>query len=115
MVDDEPAICTSLKRLFSRQHSVSTVNSAMGALELFNAGERFDLVLCDLMMPEMGGLDLFDEVTRVAPDQAAKFVFMSGASLSTQVSAALSKLPNTLLHKPFDMRRLVDVVRDRIK
>ena len=115
VVDDEPAICTSLKRLFSRQHAVSTVTSAMAALELFNAGERYDIVLCDLMMPEMGGLDLFDEVTRVAPDQAARFVFMSGASLSAQVSAALSKLPNTLLHKPFDMRRLVDVVRDRIK
>jgi hypothetical protein len=40
---------------------------------------------------------------------------MSGASLSSQVSAALSKLPNALLHKPFDMRRLVDIVRDRIK
>ena len=115
VVDDEPAICASLKRLFARHHTVTTVTKAMAALELFNAGERFDVVLCDLMMPEMGGLDLYQEVTRAAPDQAKRFVFMSGASLSSQASALLATLPNTLLHKPFDMRRLVELVRDRLK
>jgi CheY-like chemotaxis protein len=115
VVDDEAAICASLKRLFTRHHVVSTVTSSMAALELFNAGERFDIVLCDLMMPEMGGLDLYQEVTRAAPEQASRFVFMSGASLSAQVSAFLATLPNALLHKPFDMRRLVDLVRDRLK
>lgn len=115
VIDDEPAICASLKRLFARHHAVTTVTTAMAALTLFNSGERYDVVLCDLMMPEMGGLDLHQEVTRVAPDQAIKFVFMSGASLSSHVATFLAAMPNTLLHKPFDMRRLAELVRDRLK
>ena len=115
VIDDEPAICASLKRLFARHHAVTTVTTAMAALTLFNSGERYDVVLCDLMMPEMGGIDLHQEVTRVAPDQAIKFVFMSGASLSSHAATFLAAMPNTLLHKPFDMRRLAELVRDRLK
>ena len=114
VIDDELTICTSLKRVFSRHHAVHTVTSAPKALELFRAGERFDVVLCDLMMPEMNGIDLFNEVRRLSQDQASRFMFMSGASLSSQVSAFLATIPNTMISKPFDMRRLTDLVKDKL-
>lgn len=114
VIDDELSICTSLKRVFSRHHAVQTMTSAAKALELFRGGERFDVVLCDLMMPEMSGIDLFMEVRRLAPDQASRFVFMSGASLSSQVSAFLATIPNTMISKPFDMRRLIELVTDKL-
>lgn len=115
VVDDEPAICASLKRLFSRQHTVLTASSARAALELFRAGGQFDVVLCDLMMPEMSGLDLYTEIHRASPDQASRFVFMSGASLSSPVVSFLASIPNRLLTKPFDMRALSEVVREHLK
>lgn len=114
VVDDELSICSSLKRVFSRHHAVLTVPSAAKALELFRGGERFDVVLSDLMMPEMNGIDLFKEVRRLAPDQASRFMFMSGASLSSQVRAFLASIPNTMISKPFDMRKLTELVRDKL-
>lgn len=114
VVDDEPAICSSLRRVFSRQYVVTVATSSVAALELLRGGERFDLVLCDLMMPEVSGVELFRAALRLAPEQAGRFVFMSGASVTAQMSAFLSSVPNPFVAKPFDMRRLTSLVRDVI-
>lgn len=115
IVDDEAAICSSLQRIFSRMYTVVSATSAAAAMEHFRAGERFDVVLCDLMMPEMGGLELFHQIEAVSPGSESRFVFMSGAVMSPTVHARLAALPNQLLKKPFDMRRLVEIVNEMMK
>ncbi len=89
--------------------------SAKVALELFGGGERFDVVLCDLIMPEMSGTELFGEIRARYPDQASRFVFMSGASFNPQIRAFIATIPNTLLMKPLDMRRLTELVKDHMR
>jgi signal transduction histidine kinase len=58
VVDDEPAIAKAVQRTLSREHEVVVLESAVTALERIRAGERFDVILCDLMMPQMTGMDL---------------------------------------------------------
>ncbi len=71
VVDDDPLVGTTLRRVLEREHEVTVVESGREALTLIGAGERYDVILCDVMMPQMTGIELYAEVGRSAPDQQA--------------------------------------------
>ena len=73
---------------------MTTVTGAKEALLRLDAGERFDLILCDLMMPEMSGMDLHRRLQQSAPDQAAKIRFMTGGAFTEITQAFLAQLNN---------------------
>jgi CheY-like chemotaxis protein len=87
------------------------VTSAREALSKLNGGERFDLILCDLMMPEMTGMDLYDELEQSTPDQAEKFIFMSGGAFTDNARAFLARSSNEVIDKPFKGAGLRQVVQ----
>jgi CheY-like chemotaxis protein len=110
VIDDEQMLCSAIERILGAQHHVTTVTSAREALSRLGAGERFDLILCDLMMPEMTGMDLYDEVQRSMADQAAKFIFMSGGAFTDNARAFLARSSNEVVDKPFRGAALRQVV-----
>jgi signal transduction histidine kinase len=114
VVDDEPIVCFSLERLLSTEGEVVALTSASQALALIRAGERFDVILCDLMMPEMDAPVLFEEVRRVAPAQAERMVFVTGGAFTVRAREFLESVPNPRLGKPFDVEALVELVRSRV-
>src|SRR4029079_5535201 len=63
IVDDDLLFSGALRRLFSNECDVTVVNSGRDALDRLRAGERFDVLLCDLMMPEISGVELHAELT----------------------------------------------------
>jgi CheY-like chemotaxis protein len=67
---------------FERVETPDAVTSAKEALLRLDGGELFDLILCDLMMPEMSGMDLHRRLLQSAPDQAAKITFMTGGAFT---------------------------------
>ena len=70
VIDDEPTILRAVQRTLAPVHEVVVIGSAEDALRRIGAGEEFDVILCDLMMPQMTGMELFTELSRVAPEQA---------------------------------------------
>jgi signal transduction histidine kinase len=110
-VDDEPMLCIVIQKLLGGDHDVTTVNSAKEALRRFDGGERFDLILCDLMMPEMTGMDLYARLQQSAPDLADKVIFMTGGAFTENAQAFLARLPNKSIEKPFKGTRLREVVQ----
>jgi signal transduction histidine kinase len=111
VVDDEQMLCNAIARILGAHHHVTTVTSAREALSRLGAGERFDLILCDLMMPEMTGMDLYDELRQSMADQAEKFIFMSGGAFTDNARAFLARSRNEVIDKPFrgaGLRRMVD-------
>jgi PAS domain S-box-containing protein len=106
VVDDEPALTATLRRLFARQHDVTTENEARGALARFRAGERYDVVLCDLMMPQVTGAELHAAVRELDPAQADRFVFLTGGAFTPGARAALESLSNPQVDKPFNVQEL---------
>ncbi|WNG23738.1 PAS domain-containing protein [Cystobacter fuscus] len=106
VVDDEPYVTRALQRSLSPEHEVATVNGARAALKLLEQGCRYDLILCDVMMPGMTGMDLYAELNRSAPDQAQRVVFMTGGAFTPRALSFLQEVPNPKLSKPLDLRQL---------
>jgi len=115
VVDDEPMVATAVQRTLHREHDVVAVGSATEALARIGAGERFDVILCDLMMPQMTGMDLHDELRRVAPEQVARMIFLTGGAFTAGARAFLDQTPNLCLEKPFDTRQLRALINDRVR
>ena len=115
VVDDEPLVGVAIERFLGRRHDVARFTSAAEALGLLDAGERFDVILCDLMMPDMTGMDLHARLAEARPDQAARMVFMTGGAFTDRARRFLEATKNPTLTKPFDVadldRTIADVLR----
>lgn len=113
VIDDEPAIARTLTRVLG-EHELTVEHDARDALARFTAGERFDLILCDVMMPDLTGADFHQRLAVLDPDQAARVVFMTGGVFTSETTRRITELPNEVLEKPFDLRALKDYVRRRL-
>jgi signal transduction histidine kinase len=114
VVDDEPVVCFSLERLLSSEGDVVAVTSAKEGLAHIERGERFDVILCDLMMPEMDAPAMHEALTKAAPAQAERMVFVTGGAFTTRAREFLARVPNPRLSKPFDVDALLELVRARV-
>jgi CheY-like chemotaxis protein len=68
--------------------------------------ESFDLIFCDLMMPEISGMDLYQMIRQARPALAERMVFVTGGALLDGVREFLDEVPNQHLEKPVERRRL---------
>jgi len=110
MVDDEPMLLRSVRRLLP-EYELVCVESAKKALALLDAGRPFDLIVSDVMMPEMSGIDFYEELCARYPDEARRVVFVTGGALGHHVGSFLGSVPNMRLEKPFaaaDLRRVIE-------
>lgn len=110
LIDDEPALGRVLPRLLA-PHLVTVVDRARAGLERLQGEARFDVILCDVMMPEMNGMEFHRELARQRPDIIDRVVFMSGGVFSPAARLFFAALPNRRLEKPLDipaLRRLID-------
>lgn len=109
VVDDEPSVGLILGRILET-HETTIVTSAQEALRLIGAGKHFDAIISDLMMPEMSGMEFYDELARHAPELTKRVVFISGGAFTPLARAFLESTANPFVQKPFDpdaMRSLV--------
>ena len=111
VVDDEEGLCLAIKRMLEAEHEVITLSSAGEALALLNGGAGFDLILCDLMMPEMTGMDLHAQLAQSKPELAAKMIFMTGGAFTENASRFLDQHPGRAIDKPFKPSALRERVR----
>ena len=110
VVDDEPALGKAVRRSLMAEHDVSVVTSAREALARFAAGERFDVIVSDLIMPGMTGMDLHAELMRADPETAAHMVFLTGGAGMPEAREFLARVPNPRVDKPFETKNLAAIV-----
>ena len=115
VVDDERMLCATIERVLFNEHEVVTTTSAKEAVRRIVQGERFDIILSDLMMPEMTGMDFHRELSRVAPEQAVKMIFMTGGAFSADAADFLQRVPNPSIEKPFKPKALRDLLQSLIQ
>ena len=108
LVDDEAAVGRSLAALLEPGHDVIAVTSARHALERLATGERFDVVLCDLMMPEVSGMELYEQI---APTYRERVIFMTGGAFTPQARQFLAHTDRPHLEKPFSEHALREAIQ----
>jgi len=100
LVDDERAVCDTLARVLGEQCDVVVAVDGKQALARLEAGELFDLVLCDLRVPGLSGEALYDRVAAEVPEMADRFVFMTGEVLGSSRPRIRDR---PVLQKPFEL------------
>jgi CheY-like chemotaxis protein len=115
VVDDEPQIGRTLRLLLDPEHDVIAVTSAREAFDRISRGEHFDIILCDLMMPEMTGSDLHHALAGLGGGMESRLVFMTGGVFSQRTQEFLDRIPNERVDKPFDMSALLELIRRYVR
>jgi PAS domain S-box-containing protein len=108
IVDDELQLARIFQKSLEPEYEVRVLTSGREALDhLAEPASRaapYDLVLCDLMMPDMSGMQLYEELRQRVPGAEASLIFMTGGVFDPQVGEFLASIPNECIDKPFDVR-----------
>ncbi len=100
--------------LVSCSHHVTSVSSGVeGVREIMKA--RFDLIICDMMMPRMGGEMFYWAVTRVRPATRERFIFFTGHKNDPAIEFFFRRINARVLFKPFKLAALDSVIHDIIR
>ncbi|HET7024912.1 MAG TPA: hybrid sensor histidine kinase/response regulator [Gemmatimonadales bacterium] len=113
IVEDEPAIRLSLRRWFIRRgwDVVEAVDGDDGLAQCLAAAVgAYDLVLTDLKMPGLSGVDLVDRLAIVRPDLHSRVIIMTGDVASPDVAALIGRTDRPIVEKPFSFNALTEVV-----
>jgi two-component system, cell cycle sensor histidine kinase and response regulator CckA len=100
VIDDEPAILRAFRRvLFS--HEVSIAAAGLEAMQKLGESAPFDVIFCDVMMPEMSGVEVYQRISERFPGQEHRLVFMTGGAFAEPAAHFIEETSNPKLKKPF--------------
>jgi PAS domain S-box-containing protein len=111
VVDDDELVGGALRRLLGRDHTVTLVTSGRAALDYLASGAPVDAILCDLMMPEVTGMDVHEELSRLSPRKAEKMIFLTGGAFTARAREFMDRVSNERVEKPFDSAALRALIR----
>jgi CheY-like chemotaxis protein len=86
------------------------LTSAKEAIRRIEGGEVFDVILSDLMMPDVNGMQFYQRILRLAPDLARRMVFVTGGAFTTAAREFLDRVPNPRIDKPVEATNLLAIV-----
>jgi signal transduction histidine kinase/ActR/RegA family two-component response regulator len=109
VVDDEVLVARAVRRVFDKEFRVDVALDGQAALEKLRKLD-YDVVLCDVMMPGISGLDVYRQVRSENESLAKRFVFATGGLFSQELSDSVKRLSNMIVEKPFDPAELRRVI-----
>ena len=112
VVDDEPSIRAALTRILAHDHEIVAAASAREAQRVLATDRTFDVVLCDVMMPEMTGVEFHAWLGEEDAALATRLVFMTGGAFTPHASNYLAATPNRTVDKPIDKTQLKALVSE---
>ena len=110
-IDDEPSVGRLIARFLRSAHDVVVETDGEQAIERLRSGERYDAIICDIMMPTMNGIDFFDRLKRIDPKLAERCGFITGGVFTEKARSFAEALPSTrLVRKPFQPKTIKALV-----
>ncbi|MEQ1501554.1 MAG: ATP-binding protein [Myxococcota bacterium] len=113
VIDDDPMILSVVRRTLEPIHAIVGTLDPTDALARIARGERYDLVLSDLAMPTASGIELYEEIKRIVPDQASRLMFVTGATTG-ESRRFVERVGVPQIDKPFDTATLRARVAERL-
>jgi signal transduction histidine kinase/CheY-like chemotaxis protein len=112
LVEDEAPIRRAMRRLLEPTHQLVAVESGERALEEVLGGADYDVILCDLMMPRMSGMELYSRLEAAAPALTRRMIFFTGGAFSQGARDFLRTCGRPVLDKPIDTAALARAIAD---
>jgi signal transduction histidine kinase len=113
VVDDEESLGMVVQRAL-KAHEVTRSQEAEEALGWIARGSRYDVIFCDLMMPGVDGIEFYNRLQQIDPEQLDRVIFLTGGAFSVQARSFLEGVGNLHLDKPFDISYLRNLVSSRV-
>jgi two-component system NtrC family sensor kinase len=110
VVDDEPTLRMTLAVLLEDEYEVVLAESGGAVLAILAQERSFDAILCDIMMPEISGIDVHAWMARDAPELLPRTIFMTGGAYTLGAREFLDGLPHGYVEKPFEVLDLIQVI-----
>jgi CheY-like chemotaxis protein len=115
-VDDEPMLLSAFARGLEGKHDVLCAESGPQALELLRERNgKVDAIVCDLLMPQMSGMDLYDAVGEQFPDLKPRMAFMSGGAFTPRAREFVERVTNPKIAKPVSLVDLERAIADLLR
>jgi CheY-like chemotaxis protein len=115
VIDDEPGVRALLdSRLTKIGHSVDTISDAASAMEMIDAGTRYDVIITDVRMPGMSGFELYTLILRKMPEMKNRFIFITGDVMGADIKAFIHQNHLCAFSKPFETRALLDKIESML-
>jgi len=114
VIDDDRLVAGVLQKILASEHAVDIETAPVRALDRLLGPADYDAVLCDAMMPDLSGIELYERLLAARPEMAARVMFVSGGAYSDQGGAALASTGRPCLAKPFELERVRRVVREAV-
>jgi CheY-like chemotaxis protein len=114
VVDDDALVGAAIRRTLASEQDVTVVSGAREALGRLAAGEAYDLVVTDLLMPELTGIDLWRELQARTPALAERMIFVTGGAFTPSSREFVERHRDACLEKPFEPDRLRALVASRL-
>jgi PAS domain S-box-containing protein len=105
-IDDEGLVGAAFQRSLSREHDVVVAETAADALAYLTPGGSFDAIFCDINMPKMTGVELYEAIERSFPRLAPRVVMITGGGRDPRTKAFIESRKGHLLEKPLDMKQV---------
>jgi len=115
LIDDDHLIAVTVRRALAAEHDVTALLRAQDALDRIASGERYDVILCDVMMPSMTGIEFHERLSRELPDQAGRIVFLTGGAFTSSARTFLDTVSNVRMEKPFEVQALRALINERVR
>ncbi|MBC7691790.1 MAG: response regulator [Methylotenera sp.] len=114
IIDDDAALLEMTKFFISEDHEAVALTDAQDALDLLAKGQKFDCILCDLMMPTLNGIQFYQKVSEISPEHLSRILYVTGGSFTEETHAFLRKPEIRHLEKPFDTSHLRELVQEQV-
>jgi PAS domain S-box-containing protein len=114
IIDDEALVGSVLSKALGHEHATHNFADAREALQHLRSHPDVDVILCDLVMPDMSGMEFYEALVQTLPTLSARVIFVTGGAFTQTMLEFLERVPNLHLRKPLNIGELRAVVNDRI-
>ena len=114
IVDDEDGFRTAMSQMLC-DHVTVEASTGEEARQILQGDQAFDLIVCDVMMPGVSGMDLHAWLSELNPQLAGQVIFVTGGAFTPRAREYLGRIDNIRLEKPFDVADFKKIVRDRVR
>ena len=108
VIDDESCIRSLLKDILPSCTVMGAATGKEAMLQVDN--DSFDIIFCDLKMPDISGIDLYQYIAKQHPELATRIVFMTGGAFTVDVQQFLHETAHPVIQKPFDLATIRNIV-----